>query len=299
MMAEGVILFADNNLSFLNVRKEFLETAGYQVITATNPEQARDILRRVPVDLAILNIRLRDDTDAQDRSGLAVAREVAPEVPKIMLTGFPSWEAVREALGPDINGISTAIDFVSKQEGPDALLRAVSLTLGRPQLKANLLHTFEVFTLMALPRRVSELGSEEASARLQATLKETSEQLNAHREQERMRASRYHFWGLLMAILGMVVVLTSAVLALAGLFEPSSLPLLGSVLAEAVGVFFFIREDAAHKRVDAYFRQLVDLTKIGDLLAICDTFQSESDRVEYKKKVIDKALEDWIVGRNP
>ena len=66
--------------------------------------------------------------------------------------------------------------------------------------------------------------------------------------------------------------------------------LLGSVLAEAVGVFFFIREDAAHKRVDHYFLQLVDLNKIGDLLAICDTFQSESDRVEYKKKVIEVFL---------
>ena len=298
MTTEGVILFADNNQSFLNARKEFLETAGYQVITATNPEDARDILRRVPVDLAILNIRLRDDTDTGDRSGLVVAREVAPAVPKIMLTGFPSWQVVREALGPDIDGISSAIDFVSKQEGPGALLRAVAMTLERPQLKANLLHSFEVFTLMALPGRVSELGSEEASTRFHATLESTSGQLMAHREEERKRASQYHFWGLLMAILGMVVVLASVVLSLAGLFEPSSLPLLGSVLAEAVGVFFFIREDAAHKRVRAYFAQLVELNKIGDLLAICDTFQSEPDRVEYKKKVIDKALEGWIGGQN-
>lgn len=293
-MSKGVILFADNNPRFLKVRKEFLEKEGYQVIPAADPAEARRILEQKQVDLAILNIRLVDDTDQKDISGLTLAKETARSVPKIMLTGFPTWKAVREALGPDLDGVPAAVDFVSKAEGPEAMVQAVDLTLRRPQLKANLLHAFEVVTLMALPWRIADLGSEEASRRFQKSLETTSDQLTKHREQENRRASQYHFWGLSMAIVGMLLVLTSAVLILLGRVAPTTLPLVGSALSEAVSVFFFIREDLAHKRVKTYFTQLNELSYLGNLLAICDTLQSPSDREECKKKIIDKVLEAWF-----
>ena len=291
---KGVILFADNDHRFLKVRKEFLEKEGYQVIPAADPTEARRILEQEQVDLAILNIRLIDDTDERDNSGLVLAKETAPSVPKIILTGFPTWEAVREALGPDLDGVPAAVDFVSKQEGPEAMVQAVDLTLRRPQLKANLFHAFEVVTLMALPWRITDLGPEEASRRFQKSLETTSEQLTKHRAQENRRASQYHFWGLSMAILGMLLVLASAILILLGRVAPTTLPLVGSALSEAVSVFFFVREDSAHKRVSIYFTQLNELNYLGNLLTICDALQSPSDREEYKKKIIDRVLEGWF-----
>jgi DNA-binding response OmpR family regulator len=292
-MSKGVVLFADNDPRFLKVRKEFLEKEGYRVIPAADPTEARRILEQKQVDLAILNIRLLDDTDQKDISGLTLAKETASSVPKIMLTGFPTWKAVKEALGPHVDGVPAAVDFVSKQEGPEAMVQAVDLTLRRPQLKANLLHAFEAVTLMALPWRIADLGSEEASRRFQKSLETTSQQLTKHREQENRRASQYHFWGLSMAILGMLVVLASAILILLGRVAPTTLPLVGSALSEAVGIFFFVREDSAHKRVNTYFTQLNELNYLGNLLTICDTLQSPSDREEYKKKIIDRVLEGW------
>jgi DNA-binding response OmpR family regulator len=53
-MAEANILFADNDINFVNTRKEFLEREGYHVIVATNPSDARRILEQERIDVAIL-----------------------------------------------------------------------------------------------------------------------------------------------------------------------------------------------------------------------------------------------------
>jgi predicted nucleotide-binding protein len=130
-MAKGTLLFADNDPDFLKTRKEILEQEGYRVLTAANPDQARQILGKEHVDLAILDIRLENDNDEKDLSGLVVAKNVALAVPKIMLTGFPTVETVREALSPALQGHAAAVDFVAKYEGPEALLRAVRTALLR------------------------------------------------------------------------------------------------------------------------------------------------------------------------
>jgi CheY-like chemotaxis protein len=123
------ILFADNDPEFLKTRAEFLRQEGYQVIPALNPTEARRLLERGEMNLAILDIRLENDDDEKDISGLILAREVGHSIPKIILTGFPCHDHVREALGPQLRGLPAAVDFVAKQEGPEALLRAVRGTL--------------------------------------------------------------------------------------------------------------------------------------------------------------------------
>jgi predicted nucleotide-binding protein len=119
------ILFADNDPDFLQTRCEYLEQAGHSIVTARGPTEARVILSRGRIDLAVLDIRLEDDDDEKDASGLILAREVAFAVPKIILTGFPSVEAARIALGSRLDGLPPAVDFIDKREGPDALLKAI------------------------------------------------------------------------------------------------------------------------------------------------------------------------------
>lgn len=126
-MGKEVVLLADNALDFLRTRKEFLEAAGYTVLEASNPEQARDILRHQKVDVALVDIRLRDDNDDLDMSGFAVIRDAPASVSKILLTGFASVEFTRLALKERVNGKPLAVDFVEKQEGPEAMLRAVEV----------------------------------------------------------------------------------------------------------------------------------------------------------------------------
>jgi CheY-like chemotaxis protein len=128
-MAKATILFADNDLDFLRTRAEFLEQEGFRVISASDPTEARRLLEQGAVDLAILDIRLTDDDDEKDTSGLTLAKEVPTLMPKIVLTAFPSVDAVREALKPQFEGLSPATDFLDKREGPEKLLSAVRQAL--------------------------------------------------------------------------------------------------------------------------------------------------------------------------
>jgi len=141
-MPKPIILFADNDANFLKTRTEFLRQEGYHVIEAANSTEARQRLGAGGIDLAILDIRLEDDGDERDLSGLWLAKETAEKVPtivtsgfmeqmvpKIILTGFPSYENVREALAPRVGGLPAAVDFVAKQEGPEALLAAIRRAL--------------------------------------------------------------------------------------------------------------------------------------------------------------------------
>jgi DNA-binding response OmpR family regulator len=123
---EHKILFADNDPDFLDTRAEFLEQAGYRVLKAYTLEQARQLLETAYVHLAILDIRMENEDDEKDISGLTLAKDpVFRTIPKIILTGYPSYQAVREALGPALDGLPPAADFLAKQEGPEALIQAV------------------------------------------------------------------------------------------------------------------------------------------------------------------------------
>ncbi len=293
-MNADVILFADNDPRFLKARKELLEREGYHVIGANTLADAQKILEEAQIDLAILDMRMLDDTNERDISGLILAKETNPDVPKIILTGFPNWEAVKDALGPDLNGVPAAADFISKQEGAGAMLQAVEFTLRRPQLKGNVLQAFQVTTLMALPDRMDELGPDEAGGRLQRSFEATSRELTQYREQENRRANQYHRWGLTMAVLGMLLVLAGALLILLNYANSSAFPTIASVILEAIGILFFSREQSAYKRVNAYFTQLNELNNLGNLLAICDSLGSNKDREMYKKKVLDKVIHRWF-----
>lgn len=123
------ILFADNDPDFLQTRCEYLELAGHGIVTAQNPTEAKAILSLGGIDLAVLDIRLKDDDDEKDTSGLILAREVGFAVPKIILTGFPSVEAARFALGARLDGLPPAVDFIDKREGPQALVEAIEKAL--------------------------------------------------------------------------------------------------------------------------------------------------------------------------
>lgn len=121
------VLYADNDRNYLDARSEFLEIEGYQVVKAYSPEEAKRILEQENIHLAILDIRLVDDNDEGDISGILLAKdERYKRVPKIFVTGFPTYEAVREAVGSIIGGEQIALAFLAKNEGPKALIDAVN-----------------------------------------------------------------------------------------------------------------------------------------------------------------------------
>jgi len=293
-MNTKTILFADNNLRFANVRREFLEEKGYKIITVTSPAEAKKMIDHQQLDLAIIDIRLIDDDDENDHSGIILAKESNPNVPKIILTGFPTWELVKEALGTQVDGLPFAVEFISKKEGPEALLSAVEWHLLNSDFRTNILNTFQAPNLMALPQHIECLSPEETSSRLYKSFEGTSEQLTRYRDQENSRASQYHVWGLRMAIGGMALILISVAFTLSKQLAPTNLSLISAVISEAASLLFFYQEKQAHKRVSSYIEQLNELNKLGNLLAVCDSLSVREDREEYKKKIISKLMNKWF-----
>jgi DNA-binding response OmpR family regulator len=118
------ILFADNHAEFLATWTEYLELAGYRVFTANNPANARLLILSGNIHLAIFDKRLVDDADENDSSGLQLAQDPSLAfVPSIILTDYPTHQDVRAVLRP---GESSAVDFITKENGPQAMLEAIA-----------------------------------------------------------------------------------------------------------------------------------------------------------------------------
>jgi len=130
-MTRSTILLADNDLDFLRIAQEFLEKHGYHVLSVADIAEARRILAHEPIALAILDFRLANDDDDHDKSGLHLARDVswASSVPRIVMTRFDRYEYARDALRPVAGGKSPVVDFITKQEGLEALLASIQHSL--------------------------------------------------------------------------------------------------------------------------------------------------------------------------
>jgi len=101
--------------------KKILQRKGYDVETFTEEEDALAYVKDHPVDLAILDIKLKK------MSGVEVLEEmkkISSGIKAIMLTGFPTIETVRQAqsLGAD--------EYCVKPIDKDELEEKVAQVLG-------------------------------------------------------------------------------------------------------------------------------------------------------------------------
>jgi predicted nucleotide-binding protein len=156
-MAQINILLADNMAEHLETRKRLLEQAGYTVVTATSPDEALAKLRSMDIDVAVIDIRLEDDRDEKDVSGLLVARDSDAAIPKIMLTGFPSPETARRAMSALVPGGALAVDYVAKGQS-DLLLKAIESAIRH---KVFIAHGHDEEAKNAVVLTVKHLGLQE------------------------------------------------------------------------------------------------------------------------------------------
>jgi CheY-like chemotaxis protein len=125
MKSKGRVLVVDNNPMLLASVGDFLEANGYSVLTTNSPQQALKLTQEEIVHLCIIDVRLTDDYDETDVSGLDLAAAMDPVIPKIMLTAYENPDPIIRSLSPDKRGIALAVDFVLKRLGPYILLGAV------------------------------------------------------------------------------------------------------------------------------------------------------------------------------
>lgn len=125
------ILLADNNEEFRESFAEVLESKDYDITQATNPQQAKELLETGLFQLAILDLRLIDDTDKQDKSGLEIAKRVMRSVPKLIMTTYPTVQDAVEALRPDFHDLPPAVDYCAKQDETKEIIAAIDNILAR------------------------------------------------------------------------------------------------------------------------------------------------------------------------
>ncbi|MCL4871908.1 MAG: DNA-binding response regulator [Anaerolineae bacterium] len=128
-----VVLLVDNDLDFLATRAESVEKAGYQVLQAGSLEKARAYLLNERVHVVVTDVRMVDNNDTRDKTGLALAKDGQFQaIPKIVLTGFPAFQDTRDVMAsqmtPSFNGerLAPAINYLEKDEGPAAMIAAIT-----------------------------------------------------------------------------------------------------------------------------------------------------------------------------
>lgn len=124
-MRQKTILMVDNYKDFLDTRAEYIEQAGYQVLKAYSADDARILIKQFRPDLAVLDVRLINDDDEKDHTGIFLAKTLHKLCPVIMLTDYAAVEVVRQSLKLSEDGKPPAIDFLDKHEGPAELIQAI------------------------------------------------------------------------------------------------------------------------------------------------------------------------------
>ncbi|HEX6904535.1 MAG TPA: TIR domain-containing protein [Thermoanaerobaculia bacterium] len=118
------ILLADNDAKSLQAWSTALEDEGYDVTRASSVAEAQDHLVRGGFDLAVLDLHMESDDEADD-SGLRLARAFRDNLPIVMYTGKPTTDLAIKALQRDGRS-SPAVAFVRKlEDGLEGLLKAV------------------------------------------------------------------------------------------------------------------------------------------------------------------------------
>ena len=107
-----MVLCVDDEATPLTLRKLVLEGAEFRVVTANSGEQAWEILQNTPIDLVVCDHLMPEMT------GVALAMKAKarwPQLPFLLLSGVNDLPA----------GVEVADAFMSKLEGPDAMIAKI------------------------------------------------------------------------------------------------------------------------------------------------------------------------------
>jgi DNA-binding response OmpR family regulator len=111
------VLVVEDDVSVRAFLVTVLQRQGYRVIAAGSGEEALQLLGEEPAQLAVLDVTL------PGMDGFAVAEELAPDVPVIIVTGDPVGAYARAV------GRTERFQVLPKPVAPDLLEHAVTAAL--------------------------------------------------------------------------------------------------------------------------------------------------------------------------
>ncbi len=120
MTSQPSILIVDDELLIRDLLYDFFSGQGWSISVAENGEKALDILRSKKVDLVLSDIKM------PEMDGLTLTAEVQreyPDLPVILMTGYPSVETAVSALR------SRVVDYIVKPFNINQLYKLVDATV--------------------------------------------------------------------------------------------------------------------------------------------------------------------------
>jgi DNA-binding response OmpR family regulator len=120
------VLWVDDEAELLESHRIFLREKGYEVEWATNADDAAELLRRRPFDVVLL------DEQMPGKRGLEAfreLREIAPNLPVVMVTKSESETTLAEAIGANVR------DYLVKPIHPRQVLAAITKILDGARIR--------------------------------------------------------------------------------------------------------------------------------------------------------------------
>jgi|GEM_PF-5685632 len=116
-MPNATILIAENNTHTLSNQIEKLHQKGYSLIATNGRDSAEAVLEGIPLDGAVFDIRLKNDDDDQDFTGMELAREASQQIPKFIYSDQGNFEKAQQALNWPTKKGSENVEFIAKGNG--------------------------------------------------------------------------------------------------------------------------------------------------------------------------------------
>ena len=298
-MNDQTILLVDNSKSFQSIIQEFLELRGYRVLVASGPKEANEILGKEAIALIVIDVRLMNDEDEMDESGLTFAKQIDPSIPKIMLTAFPTYQAVRKVLAPSSEGIEPNAIVVAKQEGLSEVLPPIQVALAQfePEFEERLLGVFHASALIKLRGQMEAIGASESLDRIRAIMLEQNEKSAQQCDGEERRISNLHHSGLFARSIGMLLIGATVISVMAGVMEipqGASLSVIAGLITKAVNDLFSRQEAQAHKRLKKLRSRQEKTDNERRLIESVELHGNPEDRAEAMKRVHDYLLQQCL-----
>jgi CheY-like chemotaxis protein len=115
----GLILSVGDEPLILSIRQKILKDAGYEVLSASNGEQALGFFAAVLVDLVILDYKMSGISDVGVARKIKASRRL---VPVVLVTGVP----IEDEAVPCVDCV------VRRGDGPSLLLEKIRQLLALP-----------------------------------------------------------------------------------------------------------------------------------------------------------------------
>ena len=169
-MHEHTVLFVDDEVNILKALQRLLRNEPMQVLTASRPQEAIDLLESTPAQVVVSDQRMPDMSGVDL---LSTIRERHPDMVRMMLTGYTEMDI--------------AVEAINKGE----IYRLITKPWNDDELKATLRQAFDHYDLKGEIKRLNQVTREQnfklqdMNRNLEAKVRERTKQLAAKHQELR------------------------------------------------------------------------------------------------------------------